>query len=196
MTTTDTDPKDPPEYKYGTFNVRMIASTLDICLLFVVALPAVDFFMSQAFPPINMAPIMQVLGSPEITSNPEQLLRALWKVMSEQSFIERFFVENILQVAFIALYIIPCWFRYSTTPGKMLFRLQILDEKTGERMSDRQAVKRFLGYFLSALPLTLGFVWIVFDKRRRGFHDMFAGTIVVRKPKNAQTAPTTSSSSA
>jgi hypothetical protein len=183
MTTTGDDPQAPPPVKYGTFHNRMIASTLDICLLFVVALPAVDYMMSQLFPPIDMDRIAAVMQSPEFKTNAQRFAAALWKAMEEQHVVERMIVENLLQVAFISLYILPCWFRYSSTPGKMLFRLQIVDAKTGERMSDRQAVIRFLAYFFSILPLTLGLVWIMFDKKRRGIHDLIAGTVVVVKPK-------------
>ncbi len=41
---------------------------------------------------------------------------------------------------------------------------------------------KYLGYYLSAIPLLLGFVWVAFDKRKQGFHDKLAGTFVVRDP--------------
>ena len=28
-------------------------------------------------------------------------------------------------------------------------------------------------------PLLLGFIWVAFDRRKRGFHDMIAKTVVV-----------------
>ncbi|WP_141737159.1 RDD family protein [Marinobacter sp. X15-166B] len=33
---------------------------------------------------------------------------------------------------------------------------------------------------LSALPLCLGFIWVGVDKRKQGWHDKLAGTVVVR----------------
>ncbi|MGA7985503.1 MAG: RDD family protein [Burkholderiales bacterium] len=38
---------------------------------------------------------------------------------------------------------------------------------------------RFLGYFVSIVPLGLGFLWIAFDRKKRGWHDLIAGTVVV-----------------
>jgi uncharacterized RDD family membrane protein YckC len=70
----------------------------------------------------------------------------------------------------------------------MLFRLQIRDAKTGNLMSEGQAVARFLGYLASGLPLSLGFLWILLNKKRRGFHDFIAGTVVVVKPKKTESA--------
>ena len=37
---------------------------------------------------------------------------------------------------------------------------------------------RFLAYFVSALPLYLGFLWIALDRRKQGWHDKIARTIV------------------
>jgi uncharacterized RDD family membrane protein YckC len=31
-------------------------------------------------------------------------------------------------------------------------------------------------------PMCLGFLWIAFDKRKQGWHDKLAGTVVVRTP--------------
>jgi uncharacterized RDD family membrane protein YckC len=112
-----------------------------------------------------------------------------WKVVFKEHVIDRMLVDNLLQAIFIALYILPFWFYFSSTPGKMLFRLQIRDEKTGGLMTRRQAVIRFLGYFVSAAPFSLGFFWVLTNKKRRGWHDYIAGTVVVVKPRQLAVAP-------
>jgi len=38
---------------------------------------------------------------------------------------------------------------------------------------------RFIGMIISALPFCLGFIWILFDKNRQGWHDKIAGTYAV-----------------
>ncbi|MBX3651771.1 MAG: RDD family protein [Burkholderiales bacterium] len=35
-------------------------------------------------------------------------------------------------------------------------------------------------YIASALPLFLGFIWVGIDKRKQGWHDKLAGTVVIR----------------
>ncbi|MEM6582118.1 MAG: RDD family protein [Pseudomonadota bacterium] len=72
------------------------------------------------------------------------------------------------------------WVRYLGTPGKMMLGLSVVDADTGGPISTPKAVGRYLGYFVSTIPLLLGFVWIGFDKRKQGFHDKLAGTAVVR----------------
>jgi uncharacterized RDD family membrane protein YckC len=42
-------------------------------------------------------------------------------------------------------------------------------------------VIRLLCYFVSALPFCLGFLWAAFDRRKRGWHDKIAGTVVIQE---------------
>jgi len=71
------------------------------------------------------------------------------------------------------------WMRYGATPGKVLADCEIVDATTGDPISFRQAVLRYLAYLISALPLGLGFLWILWDKRRQGWHDKIANTVVI-----------------
>ena len=78
-----------------------------------------------------------------------------------------------------ALAIIIFWFYKSATPGKMAVSAKIVDAKTGNRPGARQCIVRYLGYYLSTLPLCLGLIWVAFDPRKQGWHDKLAGTVVV-----------------
>lgn len=76
--------------------------------------------------------------------------------------------------------IILCWFICASTPGKMAISAKIVDAATGQRPKPRQFILRYLGYYLSALPLGLGFLWVAIDSRKQGWHDKLAGTVVIR----------------
>lgn len=88
---------------------------------------------------------------------------------------------------FLISYVLPSilivllWIRMSTTPGKMAIGATIVDARTGGKPSTRQFVIRYLGYFVSALPLLLGYIWAGFDARKQSWHDKMAGTVVVRR---------------
>jgi uncharacterized RDD family membrane protein YckC len=69
------------------------------------------------------------------------------------------------------------------TPGKMLFGLQVVSTE-GAPISFGIAFLRAVGYFVSGI-FYLGFIWIAFDKRKQGWHDKIAGTVVIiRDPQN------------
>lgn len=65
------------------------------------------------------------------------------------------------------------------TPGKMLLNLRVV-KTDGGRLTDADAVLRYLGYVLNGLALGLGWLWAVFDPNRQGWHDKLAKTYVVK----------------
>lgn len=87
--------------------------------------------------------------------------------------------DLLIQYALPALAIILFWLYKSATPGKMLFRLRIMDAATGAGLTKGQAIGRYAAYYLSALPFLLGILWVAFDSRKQGWHDKLAGTVVV-----------------
>jgi uncharacterized RDD family membrane protein YckC len=66
------------------------------------------------------------------------------------------------------------------TPGKKLLRVRVIDG-FGRRPSLGRALIRTAAYLPSALLLALGFIWIGFDREKRGLHDWLADTYVVRE---------------
>ncbi len=78
-----------------------------------------------------------------------------------------------------ALIVIIFWVFKSATPGKLILGLVIVDAKTGNKPTLWQFIFRYLGYFLSSIFL-LGFIWVAFDRRKQGWHDKIAGTVVVK----------------
>ncbi len=82
-----------------------------------------------------------------------------------------------------ALAVVVFWIARQATPGKMVFSAVIVDATSGEVPSGRQMIGRYLGYFIALFPFGLGILWVGLDKRKQGWHDKLAGTVVVRKRK-------------
>ena len=91
----------------------------------------------------------------------------------------------LLNYVFPAFAVIMFWIFKSATPGKMLFNLSIVDATTGAKPRTRQLIGRYLAYYLSMLPLLIGFLWVATDKRKQGWHDKLAGTVVIRPAQRA-----------
>lgn len=73
------------------------------------------------------------------------------------------------------------WMYRQATPGKMAVGATIVDADTGAKPSTGQLLGRYLAYYVSAIPFCLGFLWVAFDRRKQGWHDKLARTVVVRR---------------
>ena len=83
-----------------------------------------------------------------------------------------------------AIAVIVFWRYRSATPGKMIIGAKIVDARTGEAPSTGRLIVRYLGYYLSAFPFCLGFLWVAFDRRKQGWHDKLANTVVIRSKRH------------
>jgi uncharacterized RDD family membrane protein YckC len=73
------------------------------------------------------------------------------------------------------------WARSGQTPGMRLFGLYVVRDRDGGKISAGQAILRLIGLWVSAIPIYLGFIWIFIDARRRGWHDLIAGTVMIER---------------
>lgn len=80
-----------------------------------------------------------------------------------------------------AIAVITFWIIKQATPGKMAISAQIVDATTGQPASPSQLVGCYLAYYVSIIPLFLGILWVAFDRKKQGWHDKLAGTVVIRK---------------
>jgi uncharacterized RDD family membrane protein YckC len=78
-----------------------------------------------------------------------------------------------------ALIVLTFWAERGGTPGKLVLGLRIVDADTGGMPSIGRLVLRYFGYLISALPLGLGYLWMLWDPRAQCWHDKLAGTLVV-----------------
>lgn len=85
------------------------------------------------------------------------------------------FISNILPIIVTILF----WMRLKATPGKLLLNCAVVNLKTGKALGFWRSVLRYFAYLASVLTLGLGFLWILWDAKRQGFHDKIAGTVVV-----------------
>ena len=85
---------------------------------------------------------------------------------------------SLVSFLFVVSYYVFFWTIAGQTPGKGIMGLKILPRKGGKLKLGR-AILRYLGYYLSIIPLGLGVLWILVDDRRLAWHDKIAGTCVV-----------------
>lgn len=52
---------------------------------------------------------------------------------------------------------------------------------TGGKPTAGQFIGRYFAYLIAFLPLCLGVIWVGIDKKKQGWHDKLAGTVVIRQ---------------
>jgi uncharacterized RDD family membrane protein YckC len=89
-------------------------------------------------------------------------------------------VGVLLSVGWILVagaYFVLFWSTAGHTPGMRLMRLRI-ETRAGGISSVGRSIVRLAGLVLSIALLFIGFVPVLFDRRRRGLADFLAGTVV------------------
>ena len=94
------------------------------------------------------------------------------------------FADFLLSWIFPLIATITFWVYRQATPGKMAIAARIVDAKTGDKPTFQQYFVRYIGYFIASIPLGLGIFWIAWDKKKQGWHDKLAGTVVVNPKEN------------
>ena len=162
---------------YGGFWRRFYAFTIDKVILGFIGM--ILFFVGTTAFGLGISPY-------DMAADPEALMALGGKVF--------------LLYQGVSLFLDMVYFSYfhgttGQTPGKRLLGLRVVQE-TGEPIGLGTAFLRWVGYIVSALPMLMGFLWAGADRRKQGWHDKIAGTVVIDlyqvveveiPPKNALT---------
>jgi uncharacterized RDD family membrane protein YckC len=70
-------------------------------------------------------------------------------------------------------------FANGMTPGKKLLGMRVIKEDGTSAGFLTMLVREWIGKAISSLMLSLGFLWILFDRDKQGWHDKLMSTYVV-----------------
>lgn len=155
--------------QYAGFVSRFIAMIIDMTILAVVIF-FVNWFLNST---INMFQIQTIFS----------WIEANYPGFADyfrSAFVPIFSVFTTSTITFLIIsgYYVFFWYVSGQTPGKSILGVRVV-QLNGKKMSLWRASFRYLCYFLSAAAFGLGFLWIIFDNRRMGWHDRIAGTCVI-----------------
>ena len=71
-------------------------------------------------------------------------------------------------------------FGSGTTPGKNLLGMHVVREDGRRAAFATMLVREWVGKVISGLIFSLGYIWILIDPDRQGWHDKLVSTYVVR----------------
>jgi uncharacterized RDD family membrane protein YckC len=79
------------------------------------------------------------------------------------------------------LYFPYFWVNGGATIGMRPFSLKVVRDRDGGAIGWGTGILRLIGLWIAGAVFYLGFIWIFIDKRRRGWQDLIAGTLVVKQ---------------
>lgn len=165
------DKNNSSEIKYASFFMRSMASVIDSFLSLIITIP-----------------FMIIIGTIFDFSQPESLNIQVSQMTQEEFLmvLQNSISGFLLETTIVSVVVIIFWVSKGGTPGKTLLGMKIVDAKTFQKPTLAQSIIRYLGYFISVIPCLLGFIWIYYDKRRQGFHDKVAKTVVIMVAKQQE----------
>ena len=108
------------------------------------------------------------------------ILFPLIMIMSDTKSIPSSQELNVLQIIFIPI-ILFMWVKWGgATPGKKIMKIKIVDENSFGSLTGGQAILRYIGYIPSSI-MFIGFIMILFTKKKQGLHDKIAKTVVIEE---------------
>src|ERR1035437_5871743 len=87
--------------------------------------------------------------------------------------------QAISSIIFIA-YFIGLWGTMGQTVGMALLGLRVVRNADGGNITWETAVLRFVGLLVAFACIYIGVIWVAFDSRKRGWHDIIGGRVVIR----------------
>ena len=149
--------RQPASRAYAGLQLRIVAFILDVLVL-------ISFGM------LFVAAVLVLLVIDADNGNP-----------SDRAFLISGVILTLYFVAFVPLYHILLWSSRGQTVGMMAVHIRVLS-RNGGRVSLWRSALRFFGRLFSVLPLFLGLLMALFDRKRRTLHDRLADTVVVEEP--------------
>lgn len=96
-----------------------------------------------------------------------------------KDFIFQYSIKDILFYIMQAAYFVLLTYFTGSTLGKKLFQIRVVSAEDRKMTFFEVAFRETVGRFLSALILSIGYIMIAVDKKKRGLHDILSDTNVV-----------------
>jgi uncharacterized RDD family membrane protein YckC len=163
--------KRKPASPYGRFPERIMASAIDMTLLFSLLNRPFQNLSAHLYSQLDPAVTAQFSQAATVGEFFDFALRS--------GFLTLWMINFWIQIAVIGALLVLCQAMLKTTPGKWLMGLKITMRDGVTFPPTWRLVLRYFGYILACAPLMLGIVWMMFDKQSRGWQDYLAGTRVM-----------------
>lgn len=159
----------PISLEYVGFGRRFVAYLIDYLIIFPISL-VVQLLLGQ-----NPFAVFQVNTLSELQQ------------LQQTNYGNTTTVATLISLLIAIAFYLIMWVNFEgATPGKKVMAIKIV-KVDGSKITYPVAFIRYIGYLISSFIFLLGFFWILWDKKKQGWHDKLAGTLVIRTEKTPNT---------
>ncbi len=178
---------------YASFNSRLMANLIDFLIIGILLWPLCAILSGFIYGDLLPGQVLNNVAQELSESLKSDKNLDIWLFIKNNPQFNNYFViqhgfikiiiDQLLQLTFLSCIILYFWIKKQATLGKTCLGIKIVDAKTLGKPSTRQLVIRLLSCILSALPLFMGIIWIIFDPKKQSWHDKIAQTLVIKTKK-------------
>jgi uncharacterized RDD family membrane protein YckC len=154
------EPGPAPGVSFAPHGTRLVAYILDSCLITAIVL-------------VLVVGVVLLLGATVALTGNESAASAVVVAIT--------LIVGLIGFLISLAYFPWFWSRGGQTPGMRPFNLFVVRDTDGGQISGGQALLRLVGLWVGGAAFWLGYIWVFVDERRRGWHDLIAGTCVVER---------------
>ena len=170
---TATGPGGPaPGWEYAGFWIRAVAYIIDGIILGIVT-SVVWIIAIAVIGALALFPAVSTTSDGTITGTEGAVLAV--------GIVSAFMFLIFITIVATVLYFILLWVKRGGTLGQTLLGMRVAREADGGPIGWGTAIVRYVMMLISFWIFYLGVIWVAFEPRKRGWHDMVAGTVVVRR---------------
>ncbi|RNB86651.1 RDD family protein [Brevibacillus nitrificans] len=94
-----------------------------------------------------------------------------------------FSIIDLTEIIIDLLYMILLTWWTGQTLGKVILGIRVINARQtrGNLGLGQVFLREVIGKFLSSLPFSLGYMWVGWNQRKQGWHDLLAKTFVIRE---------------
>lgn len=142
---------------YASFWKRLIAAVIDGLILSVAFSLFFSMLSANGGVSFNF-----FLGSPFLTYSGGENLAG-----------------NLLRIGLSLTYYVLLTWQSGSTLGKRLMKIKVVAENGNKATFTTVLLREVVGKFVSTIVIGIGYLWVLFDAKKQGWHDKIAKTIVV-----------------
>ena len=153
--------------QYAGFWIRFLAAFIDSIAVSIVTNP-ITLLIGQGF-------------EPEVREDAFGTTTIDWNIDGT-----RLGLFLLISTIIPFLYYVVALSRWGQTLGALAVSIKVI-RPDGALLSPGAALVRSVGAWVSALALGLGYLWMIWDRRKQTWHDKMAGSVVVKVKRPGDT---------